>query len=317
MKSATPAREQAQTDTIELLKSGVVMFSASDPDTGSAVITPPTSLPTGLYQVEVIRNDGTGLTALSSTFTLAPFAGIYYVNGASTAGNFTTAGGSDSNSGLDPADPKASIGAILSSYTLQPGNIIMVDAATYNLTTNLILTAADSGITIIGVAGSTIINRGNTSSSTAFDFDFQGATNVTLKNLSVTGAYYGVNASFGNLVTGLTVTGCIFSGDQFEGINLAGSNGSIIITNNTFDNMLSTAQSYGVESANGTIITYTGNTAFGLNYGLYAATSGSSTATSTISNNTVYNNNIGIYAASGNKRVIQCHEQHCLRQLHV
>ncbi len=288
----------SKADTIELLHSGAVVLMFSTPDIGSYSFTPPTSLAPGTYQVEVIRTDGTGLSATSGTFNLAAFAGIYYVNGASIAGVFTTAGGSDTNSGLDPAHPKATIAAILAAYTIQPGNIIDVDQATYNLNNNLILTATDSGVVIDGVSGKTILNRGNTN-STGFDIDFQGATGVTLENLSLTGAYYGINASSGVLVTGLTVTGCTFSGDQFQGIDLAGSNGSVVITNNTFDNMLTPTQSYGVQSVNGTIVTFTGNTAFGLNYGLYAATSGTSIATSTISNNTVFNNNIGIFADDG------------------
>ncbi len=272
------------------------MLTTSAPDTGSYVWALPGSLTSGTYYVEVIRNDSTHLTATSGTFTISAFNGIYYVNGSSTAGVFTTAGGNDANSGLNPASPKATIGAILSSYTLEPGNIIMVDQATYNLSTNLVLVAADSGITIEGVAGKTILNRGNTSSN-AYDIDFQGATNVTLENLTLTGGYVGINASYGQVSTGLTVTNCIFTGDQVVGLDLQGNNGSAVVTDNQFESVLDGVSfgSDGLYSQDNTI-TATNNTAYGVVNGLNI--SGGLNASGTIENNTIYLCNNGINVSS-------------------
>ena len=302
------AAGSGDTDTLQLLNSvGGVVLTASAPDVGAYVWSLPPTLAAGTYQVKVIRNDGTGLSSTSSTFNIAAFDGIYYVNGAATGGQFTTAGGNDANSGLDAAHPKATIGAILNSYTMQPGNVIMVDQATYNLSTNLVLTSADSGITIEGVAGKTVLNRGNTASG-AYVFDFQGATGVTLENLSVTGGYYGVNASYGAICTGLTVTGCSFYGDEYIGIDLqGGDNGATYITNNTFDNMLYGAtQTYGLEIYNYASGTVTGNTAFGLNYGFSLTTAGSTSVT--ISNNTAYLNYYGIYANDGSSGTVSVND---------
>jgi parallel beta-helix repeat protein len=288
------------TDTIELLTSGngTVVLTAGAPDTGTYAWLLPNSLSSGAYQIKVIRNDGTNLSTTSGVFNIAAFNGIYYVNGASAGGVFTTAGGNDANSGLDPAHPKATIAAILSSYTLQPGNVIEVDEATYSIPTNLVLTAADSGITIEGVSGKTILNRGNLNSG-AYVFDFQGATNVTLQNLSITGAYYGINASYGDSAVGLTVTGCNIYGEEQIGINLQGNNGSAIITNNTIDGMLGYNSLYGIENNYADNLTITGNTIYGgMSYGVYVSSVVYGIYTQVISSNTVYGNSTGIAAGS-------------------
>ena len=188
----------------------------------------------------------------------------------------------------------------MNSYVLQPGNVIMVDQSTYNLSTNLTMVPADSGITIEGVAGKTILNRGNTNGND-YDFDFQGATNVTLENLSITGAFYGINAGYGETSDGLTVTNCNFYGDEEIGIYLEGNNGSATITNSTFHDMLGSS-TYGLESyAYANTMTLTGNTAYNMAYGFYFTNSNTVTANSVISNNIAYDNDIGIYASNGTK----------------
>jgi parallel beta-helix repeat protein len=291
------------TDTvhIDILLQGnsTPVLSYTGPDIGSYNWMVPTSLAAGTYQVRITRTDSTGLVALSNPFPVAADTGIYYVNGASTGGAFTTAGGNDANSGLDPAHPKATISAILADYALTPGSVIMVDEATYNLSTNITLTAAQSGITIEGVTGKTILNRGNLNAGD-YDIDLQGALNVTLENLSITGAEYGVNANYGQIVNGLTVTGSSFYADENIGIDLEGNNGSATITNNTFDDMLGANGIYGFECyTNTSAITVTGNTAFGLGYGISVTTNNTIAANTTISNNIVYDNSVGIYASEG------------------
>jgi len=274
-----------KTDTIELVQGSTVVQTFSASDTGSYSWTPPTSIPAGPYQIEIIRNDGTGLSALSATFNLAAFTGTYYVS----------ASGSDSNSGLDPAHPKADIPAILADYTMQPGNVIMAAAGTYNLSGNIVLSAADSGITIEGVAGQTILNRGSTS-STAYDIDVQDATNITLEDLTFTGAYYGINASSGENITGLTVTGSTFIENDEAQIYFAYNNGSATITNNTFEGSNSLYQQGVDNGGSATVITLTGNTAYGFGYGFEINAGGTANATTTISNNIAYDNTYGIYA---------------------
>ena len=72
---------------------------------------------------------------------MTPPIHVYYVAAPSPSGDalWATAPGNDGNSGLDAADPKASISAVLAAYQLGPGDIIRVDAGTYDLSTNIVL----------------------------------------------------------------------------------------------------------------------------------------------------------------------------------
>ncbi|HZZ44157.1 MAG TPA: right-handed parallel beta-helix repeat-containing protein [Tepidisphaeraceae bacterium] len=289
----------SNTDTIQLMQGNTVVLSFNAPDTGTYTWTPPLSLSSGVYQLQITRTDSTALSSTGPSFNIAAFNGIYYVNGSSTAGTFTTAAGSDSNSGLDPAHPKATLSAILNSYTLQPGNTIMVDQGTYNLSTNLNLTSVDSGITIQGVPNATILNRGNLTAG-AYVFDLQGATNLTLKNLNITGAYYGVNANFQANSDGLTVTGSNFYADEFIGIDLQGFNGNATITNNTFFNMLGANGLVGFSNNYASNVTVTGNTVHDMVTGIYISTQNGITTNDVINNNTVYGNTTGISISAGN-----------------
>ena len=58
----------------------------------------------------------------------------YYVNdGDLTGDQYTTAVGDDSNDGLDPSRPKASIRSVLDTYDLGPGDIILVQGTYDNI----------------------------------------------------------------------------------------------------------------------------------------------------------------------------------------
>ena len=77
---------------------------------------------------------------------VAPAGNVYYVDDNSTLGNqYTTAVGNDANSGKDPADPMASLGALTRAYVLAPGSIVYVDTGTYTLPTDLMLGSTDQG----------------------------------------------------------------------------------------------------------------------------------------------------------------------------
>ena len=114
----------------------------------------------------------------------------YYVNDASTAGDvFTTAAGNNANDGKSPATPMASLAALLAAYDLDAGDTIHVDTGTYALAGNIVLTAQDSGVTITGPdSAATLLNRGTAS---GYVFALQNADDVTLENLSITGANHG------------------------------------------------------------------------------------------------------------------------------
>ena len=89
------------------------------------------------------------------------------------AGDWTTAPGDDNNDGLTLATPMASLSALFQRYQFHQGDVIKVDDGTYNLSSNILLAAAESGITIEGFndpanpAGKALLNRGNTEAGTA------------------------------------------------------------------------------------------------------------------------------------------------------
>jgi len=70
----------------------------------------------------------------------------YYVNDSSTTNdNWCTAVGNDSNDGLTPATPKATVQAIIGAYDLGPGDTVCIDTGTYNLTSDILIESSDEG----------------------------------------------------------------------------------------------------------------------------------------------------------------------------
>ena len=183
----------------------------------SWTINPSTFAAGSTYVVEVASTTTPTIFGKSSApFTIAPPVHVYYINGSATGGQYTTAAGSDSNNGESSATPMATLGALLAKYTLDPGDIVYVDAGTYNLTQNIVFPAADSGtgglpsqtITIQGPtqAGLTAtFNRQGTSGG-FYDFEFNGASNVTLANLTITGGATGVQLDDNAKSTGIVVS---------------------------------------------------------------------------------------------------------------
>ncbi|MCW5626409.1 MAG: right-handed parallel beta-helix repeat-containing protein, partial [Burkholderiales bacterium] len=131
-------------------------------------------------------------------FQIANAGTRYYVNDGSMVGNeYTTAAGDNANDGKTAATPMASLAALLRAYDLDAGDVIYVDTGVYDLATNIVLEAEDSGVTIRGPVLPThdaVLDRGNTSSN-AFGIVFAGASNVTLEYLNVTGGHHGILAS--------------------------------------------------------------------------------------------------------------------------
>ena len=143
-----------QTVKIDLLQgTNVTNIVTGLTDTGSYNWLIPNSITTGSNYMIRVTETGTSSSSDTSdnTFTIAQGTGTYYVNdGSFAAGDLTTAPGNDSNDGLTPATPKASIQSVLSSYTMNPGDKILVDVGNYNVSSNIVLTAADNGIIIQG-----------------------------------------------------------------------------------------------------------------------------------------------------------------------
>ena len=126
----------------------------------------------------------------------------YYVNDDSLAGDeYCTAIGNDANDGLTPATPKRSVQAVIDTYALQPGNVVYVDAGTYNLTNDIRITQLDHGtngnpVRFVGAIApngepATIINR-VTNGGNAFLIT-DGAAYIQLENLWLQGGGHGVD----------------------------------------------------------------------------------------------------------------------------
>ena len=276
----------------------MLAIAAGVSNNGSYLWTIPTSLTPGNYQIRVTRNAAPTAVGFSGVITLNAPTTIFYVNGPTVyAGDVTTAPGNDANSGLDPADPKASIQSVLTSYTMSPGDEIYVDHGTYNLSSNIILTAADSGIIIDGIGALTILDRTNLATG-SYVFDLQGTTNVTLENLAITGGDIGINASASAGSTGLTVSNSFLYGSQDYAISLSAGNAGTLITGNQIHDLLGI---YGQDAGvyvNNDQVTVTNNTVYNdVAYGIHVAGVLGTPAT-TISGNTVYSNSIGIAASN-------------------
>jgi Right handed beta helix region/Putative Ig domain/Dockerin type I domain len=86
----------------------------------------------------------------------------------------------------------ANLAALLDAYDLDPGDIIHVDAGTYDLLRNITISVQDSGVTILGPqTGVAVFNRGNQSNG-SYAIQFAGADDVTISRLSLTGAETGI-----------------------------------------------------------------------------------------------------------------------------
>ena len=232
----------AGTVDINLLQVGsstpVLKIASGVANNGQYSWTLPNSITPGSnYLVQVSSDQYAGLSATSAQpFTIPAAVHTYYINdGTVNPGDWTTAPGNDSNDGLTPGTPKASISGVLAAYHLNSGDVIMVDAGTYNLNNILVLNAAASGIVIEGYNGvnypasQAVFNRGL---STSDVIDVNGATNLTLEDLTITGGAIGVDALDSSGSTGLTINNCVIYDNSSAGIHIGSADNSAQVTNN-------------------------------------------------------------------------------------
>jgi Ca2+-binding RTX toxin-like protein len=173
-------------------------------DSGTYGWTVPVGLTPGPdYVVKVAASSDASVSGLSGVFIVSGQITKYYVNDSSTTGDvYTTAVGNDTNNGLTAATPKATLQALLSAYSIAAGATIYVDTGVYGVTTNIVLTAANSGtgpanvLTIMGPGSGpgAVLNRGNPNTGQDV-FSLQTASYITLENLTIQGANIGVELS--------------------------------------------------------------------------------------------------------------------------
>jgi hypothetical protein len=243
----------------------------------------------------LIRVTSGSLTANSQPFLLANGGTNFYVDDSSLTGNqYTTAIGNDANSGKSPDQPMASLAALLRAYPITAGDTIYVDTGNYVTTSDAVLPTGDGGTVadpavIIGPTngGTAIFNRDNPSAGVGA-IDITGANNVTVENLSLTGAYDGVAIS--GTTAGVTLQDDSIYGNAGNGIYTpnSGTITSLAIANSAIFNNIGP----GVTLQNG-VLTATlsnnqvyNNTADGIDAISYGGTI-------TISGGAVYDNTLG------------------------
>src|SRR5205814_598745 len=158
--------------------------------------------PDSTYLIRVAQ--GTVTDFSNAPFRIVAPVHTFYVNDSAVqAGDWTTVAGNDGNAGFSTDSPKASIRALIQAYNLGAGDTIRVDAGVYAISVNIILNASNTGLTIEGyhdaqfVGRKAVLDRANVNDS-SYLFELQGASNVTLENLSITGGQYGIYAGPGS-----------------------------------------------------------------------------------------------------------------------
>lgn len=138
----------------------------------------------------------------------------FYLNDASTDGDiYCSAVGSDANSGISSAHPKATLQALLDAYDLEGGDVVYMDTGSYTSDTAIQIIWSRSGdeTHTVKFIGNTNVLGGTMFGVTARTnqvFDVK-ASNFEFRNFGVGAAEYGIL-----LQTNLNVT---LSGLQFQG----------------------------------------------------------------------------------------------------
>ncbi len=164
--------------------------------------------------LRITETDGTHTLTDQSLvpFMIAPAGQTYYVNDGSKTGDvYTTAVGSDANSGKTSDAPMANLASLLSLYHLQPGDTVYVDSGTYNLPVDLKLGPNFSGtsgnpIQIIGAGATTILARSGTALSTDV-IHISGAHDISISNLAMTGGQDGIDLDDFSNSTNISLSG--------------------------------------------------------------------------------------------------------------
>ncbi len=283
-------------------------IASGEIDDGNFSWNPTTTTLQGLIRISDTL-DPTVSDVSNATFTIGQRGHVYYVNDSATTGDeYTTAPGSNANSGTTPADPMASLNAVLRAYDLEPGDIIYVDTGLYDFVANVRIGQDDQGVTFQGPVGAghvAFLDRGNRSTG-SYVFELDNADNVTIQNLQLTGAYYGLYLDNGSSRFTLAHADVYDNNQAGLYINDAASQFATVADSrfhgDAADSNLN--QDYGIYSR-GLDPTILRNEAYhtngSANYGIYLDNVGTSV---TVQENRVYQNSqIGLYVRADDFRV--------------
>ncbi len=263
------------------------------------------------YRLEVTRIEFPGIVDISNnTFEITPETSTYYVNivGDSDLSDneYTTAAGDEANSGLSPGSPKPSVRSLLEAFDLEAGDTILVDTGVYDLTANIVLTANDSGVRIVGAVGTgheTILDRGNTATG-SYVILLEDADDVTLESLSITGGSYGVITSTSSDSDNLTILNSRIYENTLDQIRLQTTDDGLTVQDSEVFGIAGTNH-VGI-SASGSQVTLIGNDVHTNDRGIHLFAIGATPiADLTVTGNTVHDNTShGIWVNSNNGATI-------------
>ncbi|MFO0905559.1 MAG: right-handed parallel beta-helix repeat-containing protein [Pirellulales bacterium] len=283
--------------TVELLADDI------DND-GEFAWTISSTTPPGEYAIRVTTHVNGQSDESNAPFQIRGPVSAFYVNVADdedlSDNQYTSAPGVDGNDGLSPATPMASLAALLAAYDLEPGDVVYVDSGRYELFANIRLEEDDSGVVIQGPTGAglaAVLDRANASSG-SYVFEFAGADDVAIMNLTLTGAEVAVMAPSDAGSDRLSLlNNHIYGqggGNAFSGAGAsveAGNVGATIVGNFVHDNGYTGIQ---VEGADAVV---RDNRVSGNELGIVALYSGFQVARREILDNIVFDNrSIGVYA---------------------
>ena len=184
---------------------------------------------------------------------------VYYVNDVSTTlDNWCTEPGSDTNDGLSPATPKATVQAVLDAYDLGPGDLVRIDTGEYTLTSNILVGEEDAGsvtgmVTFEASPYGVMMDRGTDTTEGVFAWEVNGpyvtlttttsetheaaqhwmrveggecairvaASDVVLERLNAQGAGMRSIAVGGETTRGVTIRNCVVRGHRPIVVGLA------------------------------------------------------------------------------------------------
>lgn len=165
------------------------------------------------YAVRLVGNTNSAVSAVSPVTVFANGPADFYVNDASTANDaYCSAAGSESNSGLAPSAPKATLKRLFRDYKLLAGDRVWIDTGYWLMDSTLQF--FDSGniaakIRFIGSphAAGTWFDRGDNQQNA---FLLSGVDNLSLENLKVRNSYDAIHieGSGSDLCEGIQVLGC-------------------------------------------------------------------------------------------------------------
>ncbi|NLZ62663.1 MAG: choice-of-anchor D domain-containing protein, partial [Lentisphaerae bacterium] len=150
----------------------------------------------------------------------------FYVNDASTVNDeWCTAIGDDSNDGLSPATPMASVQAVLDTYNFGPGDVLHIDTGTYDLSTGIVINSGDkTGITLLGAATGVVFNGIPTKTI----LEIIGVNALRIQNLTLMNGLVGISLRNSDqcVIDHISIVGMAYSG-----ISIKNDSDNTLLTN--------------------------------------------------------------------------------------